>query len=135
MPQLSENNQWKQLVLLGYLGFNLKHWTFPDSHAHEKKQLVNEIVSLKKFKNGYERESSRREVHVKQVETEANKGLDALRDAEERIQMLRNQVQWRHTPADVVWRHDLDVTDTMLTFYLSEQWRSMILAGPLGRTV
>ena len=63
-----------------------------ENHAHEKKQLVNEIVSLKKFKDSSERESTRREVHVKQVETEANKGLDALREAEERIAMLRTQV-------------------------------------------
>ena len=54
---------------------------------------MNEIVSLKKFKDSSERESSRREVHVKQVETEANKGLDALREAEERIAMLRTQVE------------------------------------------
>ena len=50
-------------------------------------------MSLKKYKDSSERESSRREVHVKQVETEANKGLDALRDAEERIAMLRTQVE------------------------------------------
>ena len=54
---------------------------------------MNEIVSLKKLKDSSERESSRREVHVKQVETEANKGLDALREAEERIAMLRTQVE------------------------------------------
>ena len=50
-------------------------------------------MSLKKYKDSSERESSRREVHVKQVETEANKGLDALREAEERIAMLRTQVE------------------------------------------
>ncbi|XP_028405117.1 uncharacterized protein LOC114527615 [Dendronephthya gigantea] len=64
-----------------------------DNHAHEKKQLVNEIVSLKKYKDSSTRESTRREVHVKQVETEANKGLDALREAEERITMLRTQLE------------------------------------------
>ncbi len=64
-----------------------------ETHAHEKKQLLNEIVSLKKHKDSSERESTRRQVHVKQVETEASKGLDALREAEERIAMLRTQVE------------------------------------------
>jgi hypothetical protein len=73
---------------------SLKHFKISETHAHEKKQLVNEIVSLKKYKDSSERESSRREVHVKQVETEANKGLDALREAEERTAMLRTQVEF-----------------------------------------
>ena len=62
-----------------------------ESHATEKKQLVNEIVSLKKGKDSYERQSSRREIHVKQVQNEAHRGLDALHDSEEKIQTLRNQ--------------------------------------------
>ena len=74
--------------------FTENHFKISETHAHEKKQLVNEIVSLKKCKDSSERESSRREVRVKQVETEANKGLDALREAEERIAMLRTQVQF-----------------------------------------
>lgn len=63
-----------------------------ESHAVEKKQLVNEIVSLKKQKDSYERESSRREIHVKQIQNEANRGLDALHDSEEKIQILSTQV-------------------------------------------
>ena len=78
------------LCLTKYFTKNI--FIISETHAHEKKQLLNEIVSLKKHKDNSERESSRREVHVKQVETEANKGLDALREAEERIAMLRTQV-------------------------------------------
>lgn len=63
-----------------------------ESHALEKKQLVNEIVSLKKHKDSYERESSRRHIHVKEIQNEASRGLDALHDSEEKIQVLRNQL-------------------------------------------
>lgn len=63
-----------------------------ESHAAEKRQLVSEIISLKKEKDNHERESSRREIHVKQIQNETHRGLDALHDSEENIQILRNQL-------------------------------------------
>ena len=73
---------------------NALHNSQLESHALEKKQLVNEIVALKKERNTFERQSSRREIQVKQVQNEATRGLDALHESEERIQTLTNQV-WR----------------------------------------
>ncbi|XP_046858900.1 myosin heavy chain, clone 203-like isoform X2 [Xenia sp. Carnegie-2017] len=63
-----------------------------ESHAYEKRELVNEIVSLKKFKEDLERLHSRRDIHVQQVENEASKGLNALQEAEEQISLLGTQL-------------------------------------------
>ena len=65
---------------------------FVEDHAAEKRQLVNEIVSLKKMTDLRERDTARREVQVQQFRTEADKGLSALQDSECRMQTYRADV-------------------------------------------
>lgn len=60
-----------------------------EDHEAEKRQLVNEIVSLKKLKNISERDSTRKEMQVHQFKAEAEKGLTSLQDAERKIQHYR----------------------------------------------
>ena len=69
----------------------------PESHAAEKRQLVNEIVSLKKMSDLRERESARRDVQVHQYKSEADKGLTALQEAERKVQNYRIEVSRRFT--------------------------------------
>ena len=69
----------------------------PESHAAEKRQLVNEIVSLKKMSDLRERESARRDVQVHQYKSEADKGLTALQEAERKVQNYRIEVGRRFT--------------------------------------
>ncbi|XP_073251305.1 uncharacterized protein [Porites lutea] len=60
-----------------------------ESHAAEKRQLVNEIVSLKKMADLHDRDSARRDLQVHQYKSEADKGLTALQDAERKVQNYR----------------------------------------------
>ena len=69
----------------------------PESHAAEKRQLVNEVVSLKKMSDLRERESARRDVQVHQYKSEADKGLTALQEAERKVQNYRIEVSRRFT--------------------------------------
>ena len=69
----------------------------PESHTAEKRQLVNEIVSLKKMSDLRERESARRDVQVHQYKSEADKGLTALQEAERKVQNYRIEVSRRFT--------------------------------------
>ena len=69
----------------------------PESHAAEKRQLVNELVSLKKMSDLRERESARRDVQVHQYKSEADKGLTALQEAERKVQNYRIEVSRRFT--------------------------------------
>ena len=69
----------------------------PESHAAEKRQFVNEIVSLKKMSDLRERESARRDVQVHQYKSEADKGLTALQEAERKVQNYRIEVSRRFT--------------------------------------
>ena len=69
----------------------------PESHAAEKRQLVNEIVSLKKMSDLRERESARQDVQVHQYKSEADKGLTALQEAERKVQNYRIEVSRRFT--------------------------------------
>ena len=64
----------------------------PESHAAEKRQLVNEIVSLKKMADLHDRDSARRDLQVHQYKSEADKGLTALQDAERKVQNYRVEV-------------------------------------------
>ncbi|PFX15156.1 hypothetical protein AWC38_SpisGene20639 [Stylophora pistillata] len=64
-------------------------YPYDKSHAAEKRQLVNEIVSLKKMSDLRERESARRDVQVHQYKSEADKGLTALQEAERKVQHYR----------------------------------------------
>ena len=63
-----------------------------ESHAAEKRQLVNEIVSLKKMADLHDRDSARRDLQVHQYKSEADKGLTALQDAERKVQNYRVEV-------------------------------------------
>lgn len=65
----------------------------PESHAAEKRQLVNEIVSLKKMADLHDRDSARRDLQVHQYKSEADKGLTALQDAERKVQNYRVEVR------------------------------------------
>ena len=65
---------------------------FLESHAAEKRQLVNEIVSLKKMVDLHGRDSARRDLQVHQYKNEADKGLTALQDAERKVQNYRVEV-------------------------------------------
>lgn len=60
-----------------------------ESHAAEKRQLVNEIVSLKKMSDLHERDCARRDLQVHQYKNEADKGLTALQEAERKVQNYR----------------------------------------------
>ena len=64
-----------------------------ESHAAEKRQLVNEIVSLKKMADLHDRDSARRDLQVHQYKSEADKGLTALQDAERKVQNYRVEVR------------------------------------------
>lgn len=63
-----------------------------ESHASEKRQLVNEIVSLKKRSDLHERDCARRDLQVNQYKSEADKGLAAIQDAERKVQNYRVEV-------------------------------------------
>ena len=63
-----------------------------ESHTAEKRQLVNEIVSLKKMSDLRERDSARRDLQVHQYKNEADKGLTALQEAERKVQNYRIEV-------------------------------------------
>jgi hypothetical protein len=69
---------------------------YADDHEAEKRQLVNEIVSLKKLKNMSERDSTRKEMQVHQFKVEAEKGLTSLQDAERKLQTYRTEVCFHH---------------------------------------
>ncbi|XP_068706076.1 myosin-6-like isoform X2 [Montipora foliosa] len=60
-----------------------------ESHAAEKRQLVNEVVSLKKMADIHDRDYARRELQVHQYKSEADKGLTALQDTERKVQSYR----------------------------------------------
>ena len=64
-----------------------------ESHAAEKRQLVNEIVSLKKKSDLHDRDCARRDLQVHQYKNEADKGLTALQDAERKVQNYRVEVK------------------------------------------
>ena len=66
---------------------------FSESHAAEKRQLVNEIVSLKKMADLHDRDSARRDLQVHQYKSEADKGLTALQDADRKVQNYRVEVR------------------------------------------
>ncbi|XP_032219078.1 ELKS/Rab6-interacting/CAST family member 1 [Nematostella vectensis] len=63
-----------------------------EEHAAEKRQLVNEIVSLKKLRDMSERDSTRKVLQAQQFKAEAEKGLTSLQDAERRIQNYRAEL-------------------------------------------
>ena len=63
-----------------------------ESHAAEKRQLVNEVVSLKKMADIHDRDYARRELQVHQYKSEADKGLTALQDTERKVQSYRIEV-------------------------------------------
>lgn len=63
-----------------------------EEHEAEKRQLVNEIVSLKKLRDMNQRDSSRKEMQVSQFKAEAEKGLTSLQEAERKIQNYRIEV-------------------------------------------
>ena len=70
-----------------------------ESHAAEKRQLVNEIVSLKKMSDLHERDSARRDQQVHQYKNEADKGLTALQEAERKVQNYRIEVRKIYVPS------------------------------------
>ena len=59
----------------------------------EKKELVNEIVRVKKQLDRQQLDSSRKEVHLSEMRQEADKGLDALQDAENKVNVYRREVR------------------------------------------
>ncbi|XP_028514928.1 ELKS/Rab6-interacting/CAST family member 1 [Exaiptasia diaphana] len=63
-----------------------------EEYAAEKRQLVNEIVSLKKLKDMSQRDSTRKEMQVHQFKVEAEKGLTSLQEAERKIQSYRTEI-------------------------------------------
>ena len=65
---------------------------FAESHAAEKRQLVNEVVSLKKMSDRHERDCARRDIQVHQYRSEADKGMTALQEAERKVQNYRVEV-------------------------------------------
>ena len=69
-----------------------KFFLILESHTAEKRQLVNEIVSLKKMSDLRERDSARRDLQVHQYKNEADKGLTALQEAERKVQNYRIEV-------------------------------------------
>lgn len=71
---------------------NAHFFIIPESHAVEKRQLVNEIVSLKKMSDLHERDCARRDLQVHQYKNEADKGLTALQEAERKVQNYRIEV-------------------------------------------
>ena len=65
---------------------------FSDSFAIEKKELVNEVVKLKRQLDRQHLDSSRRDVHISEIRREADKGLTALQEAENKISVYRREV-------------------------------------------
>ena len=63
-----------------------------ESFALEKQELVSEVVRLKKQVERQDLDTSRREVHFQEIRKEADQGLTALQDAENRINLLKSQV-------------------------------------------
>lgn len=63
-----------------------------DSHLREKRLLLEEIVQLKKEKELMEKDNSRKDNQILQARDELDKSAAAIRSAETKIQMLRNQV-------------------------------------------
>ncbi|KAK3749274.1 hypothetical protein QZH41_016052, partial [Actinostola sp. cb2023] len=63
-----------------------------EEHAAEKRQLVNEIVSLKKLKDMSARDSTRKEMQVHQFRVEAEKGISSLQEAERKTQNYRTEI-------------------------------------------
>ena len=67
---------------------------YPDSHSREKRLLLDEVVQVKKEKDLISRESQRKDTQIQDARDELDKTVTALRSAETRIQLLRNQV-WK----------------------------------------
>ena len=65
---------------------------YTDSHQREKRLLLDEVVQLKKEKELLERDNGRKDSQILQAREELDKSATALRSAETKIQMLRNQV-------------------------------------------
>eukprot|EP00795_Rhopilema_esculentum_P005871 gene5871-11197_t len=62
-----------------------------DSFALEKKDLVNEVVRLKKQLDRQQMDTSRKEVHISEIRREADMGLSALQEAENKINTYRRE--------------------------------------------
>jgi len=71
-----------------------------DSFAIEKKELVNEVVKLKKQLDRQHLDSSRRDVHISEIRREADKGLSALQEAENKISVYRRELEEKTETAD-----------------------------------
>ena len=69
-------------------------WLHPysDSHTREKRLLLDEVVQVRKEKDLMERDNVRKDTQILQAREELDKSVTALRSAETKIQMLRNQV-------------------------------------------
>ena len=65
-----------------------------ESFAIEKKELVNEIVKLKKQLDRQHLDNSRRDAHITEVKREADMGLSALQEADSKISVYRREVSW-----------------------------------------
>jgi hypothetical protein len=63
-----------------------------DAHTREKRLLLEEVVQLKKEKDILEKDCKRKDGQVLKAREELDQSAAALRSAETKIQMLRNQV-------------------------------------------
>ncbi|KAK2167062.1 hypothetical protein LSH36_32g09010 [Paralvinella palmiformis] len=63
-----------------------------DSHSREKRLLLDEIIQLKKQKDLLERDDERKDSQLLAAQDELSKSTSALKTAENKIQMLRHQL-------------------------------------------
>ena len=63
-----------------------------ESHSREKRLLLDEIVQMKKEKDLVNRDNERKDSQIQEARDELDKTVTALRGADTKIQLLRNQV-------------------------------------------
>ncbi len=63
-----------------------------DTHAREKRLLLDEVIQLKKEKEIMDRDSQRKDSQIMQAHSELDKAASALRSSETKVQLLNNQV-------------------------------------------
>ncbi|ELU18498.1 hypothetical protein CAPTEDRAFT_188336 [Capitella teleta] len=73
-----------------------------DAYAREKRLLLEEVVQLKKEKEALEKDGSRKDGQVLRAREELDQSAAALRSAETKIQMLRNQLVQREDQNKII---------------------------------
>ncbi|XP_064652760.1 ELKS/Rab6-interacting/CAST family member 1-like isoform X2 [Lineus longissimus] len=69
--------------------------TEEDNHAREKRLLMDEVVQFRKESGGREKDIARKDLQLDMAKDEMEKSTTALRAAEQKITLLRNQLDQR----------------------------------------